>query len=1005
MRNLKKVISSVAAMAIVASSASAFAVTFPDVDANASYVNAVDTLVALKIVEGDDNGLFNPDNNVTRAEFTKMAVGALNETAAAQAQSVSQFKDAANTSVHWAAGFVAQGVADGFINGMDDETFAPDAQVTYAQACKMLVAAIGYTSYAEAAGGWPTGYVSQASSLDITKGVSGTNDKALTRSECAVMIYNALKAPLCVIDEWETQVTLTGTVQTPKLKKLDGKEGRDYQTLLTDKHDAYVVKGRVTTNYQGSSGSLKKDEVKYDVEVADNYDDILDVKKGHTEDNQTFKVGDTKAADMLFAYTEAIVQKDKDADEWTILSIVNYGNAKTVEFKADDLADDDSTIGTDYAGNKKIPVYKGGSTSSTTKYDLAADAKIYVNGVEDTSAATLNEKIADYILANPTGTVQLVDQTDVGSTSTDGKYDKIMVTFYVDAVVDYVTTTSSYARIYFKNSQISAMRMEWDPEDKDIEVKFTKDGADVAYTDLAEFDVLSIKYNMVEEGVASDALTDDDFYDVLVSQSVVEGSVTNRDSEDQTVRVGGADYDLVYNDGVYSTKTQSMTSINDYELGTDYKLYLDAFGYVAHFDEGSSDKNYGVIVAMYTNSGDDYPTVRMISSDAKVIAHECKDMNEANKFYNYAISGNPNGSATYASFNKNTPAIKARILEGETVCTYKLSAGKLKFDKAYNAVNAGKGDDLEYKANSSKIGSYSISDAASKIIDMDDYMNNNDTVVKTLSVSDFEDEATYDAFFYDKNSDSVYRFAIVFKGTSSIRPESQLAVVKKANGQSDTDGTTTWSYTVLRAGEEVEVRVDDSTTQLSEGAVIAYTVNSDGYVDSDKLYVVYTPDSTYEATRAAMLGYADFGKVLNNVQVVTSGKNAGKYEIAYEGKTSTSKDVFAYAGVVYKKNGNNLELFTKQVGTVSSTLTDIEDISLSGATVYLYDYNYQSGKGSRVSVATATQSDSIYNGTYDDADKTQVNWNKVIDQDAKPLLAFVKEVDGDVTDCVLIQSK
>ena len=84
-KNLKKVISSAAAVAIVASSASAFAVTFPDVDESASYANAVETVSALGVVVGDDNGLFNPDANVTRAEFTTMVVRALGEEAAATA--------------------------------------------------------------------------------------------------------------------------------------------------------------------------------------------------------------------------------------------------------------------------------------------------------------------------------------------------------------------------------------------------------------------------------------------------------------------------------------------------------------------------------------------------------------------------------------------------------------------------------------------------------------------------------------------------------------------------------------------------------------------------------------------------------------------------------------------------------------------------------------------------------------------------------------------------------
>lgn len=1008
MRNLKKVISSVAAMALVASSASAFAVTFPDVDASASYANAVQTLTALKVVRGDDKGLFNPDNNVTRAEFTTMAVGALNETAAAQAQMTSEFTDAANTQQHWAAGYIAQGVADGFINGMGDGTFAPDEQVTYAQAAKMLVAAVGYTSYAEAAGGWPSGYVSQASSLGITKGVSATNDTALTRAQCAVMVYNAMLVPLCVIDEWETQVTLTGTVQTPKLKKLDGKENRDYQTLLTDKHDAYLVKGRVISTPRDTS--LDKDEVKYNIEVSDNFDDTINISNSNKNNDfsEKFKVGETDAINMQFAYTEAIVQKDEDSDEFTILSITNYGNSKIVEFEADDLADDDKTIAVDqntglntnYVDNvnqPKLPVYKSSSSSTTTKYDLAygdnylTTAVMYVNGVE--VGVVTDANIKDYILNNTTGKVTLVDKTEVGSTSTDGKYDYIMVTYYVDAVVDYVSASSSSVKVYFKNAENRATRMEWDPDDSDLDLTFTKDGAKIAYTDLNEFDVLSIQYDML-----NDSLTDFDYANIVVSSNVVTGNATSKDTTDYTVTVAGTEYDV--NENLVDITGDAV------ELGTEYTFYIDAFGYVAYIDEGSSDKNYGVIVAMYRSSGDDYPTVRLITSDAKVVAYECKDDTEAAKFYSYATTGTANANATVPTgnsiFTKNT--IATQIKSGATVCQYKLASGKIKFDKAYT----GYGDaDLEYKANSQKVGSYSISDAASKLIDMDEYMNNDTSTVSTLSVADFEDEATYTAYFFDKNNDSVYRFGIVFEGTSSIRPETQLAVVAKVNGQKDTEnGDTCNSYTVYRANQEVELLIEqgtvyesDGTTAatIAEGSVIAYTMGSEGYAETDDVYVLYTPASTYQGNLANILANNDFNAQLDWVQKVSSGKNEGKYEIAYAGKTSSSKDVFAYVGAVYRKQNNTLELFTKQSNNVSN-VADVVDLSLGSATgTYTFDYGKRVDKGVRLEVGTANQTNSTYNPIFIN-DKNQVQWGL---DDIEPMTAFVKEVDGDVTDVIL----
>ena len=73
-KNLKKVISSVAALTMVASSVAAFAVDFPDVESTASYAQAVQELSALDVISGYDDGTFGPDKLVTRAEITKMIV-------------------------------------------------------------------------------------------------------------------------------------------------------------------------------------------------------------------------------------------------------------------------------------------------------------------------------------------------------------------------------------------------------------------------------------------------------------------------------------------------------------------------------------------------------------------------------------------------------------------------------------------------------------------------------------------------------------------------------------------------------------------------------------------------------------------------------------------------------------------------------------------------------------------------------------------------------------------
>ena len=477
-----------------------------------------------------------------------MVVRALGEEAAATAATTSSFTDAANTSVHWAAGYIAQGVADGWINGYGDGTFKPDNTVTYAEAVKMLVSAIGYELYAQNAGGYPSGYLSYGGSLDIIDGVSVEgNSTELTRSQCAVLVNNAMQAPLVLTGDITVGGSL-GTVTEQQYTTMNG-TGSGWQTLLTKFHDAYVVRGRVMETSKSQSGSgLDDDEVSFRVEAADNFDNEYYGSTGSDPVEFDMRVGDTDAANRIFEYSEAVVQKNKDTDEWVILSITTYGQSKTETFAASDVDSDGMGISdpvdtTDFSGvltdssmgNYRIPVFKGTSTS-TTKYRVDENVALYVNGVE--VSADLDDAFGKYVLLNSVGDVTLIDSTEPGSTSTDGYYDFIMVDYYVDAVVDSVTESSSNIRMFFKanDSNVAQSRLQWDPENEDVTVTFTKDDAEIAYTDVAEFDVLSIAYD-VEVGFAQST-----FYDVIVSSNTVSGRVTSRDEEDGVVTIYGNEY-------------------------------------------------------------------------------------------------------------------------------------------------------------------------------------------------------------------------------------------------------------------------------------------------------------------------------------------------------------------------------------------------------------------------------------------------------------------------------
>ncbi|MGN0182514.1 MAG: S-layer homology domain-containing protein [Candidatus Ornithomonoglobus sp.] len=301
----KKLVSAAAALAITVGASTAFAV-FPDVSETDGCYTAVNLLSALGIVEGDENGYFNPSDKVTRAEFTKMVVNMIGQEDVANSLTTTDFED---SKEHWAAGYIQTGAANGFINGYDAAHFGPDDTVTYAQAVKMLVSVTGYTVYAENKGGWPAGYITYGSTLGITKNISGaSNNTEITRELAAVLIYNALSVPL---------VEVSYSTVNPAYSIMDGKNGRDYKTLLTEKHDTYTVLGRITET-SNQSKALSKNQVKYQVEVSDNFDGKAYSKAA---ESVTMNIGSTNAKDFFLYYTEAVVQKDALTDEYTILSI------------------------------------------------------------------------------------------------------------------------------------------------------------------------------------------------------------------------------------------------------------------------------------------------------------------------------------------------------------------------------------------------------------------------------------------------------------------------------------------------------------------------------------------------------------------------------------------------------------------------------------------------------------------------------------------------------------
>lgn len=903
-KNLKKVISSVAALTMVASSVAAFAVDFPDVESTASYAQAVQELSALDVISGYDDGTFGPDKLVTRAEITKMIVDALAERSSAEASTEStKFADV--SADHWAKGYINQGVADGFIAGMSDTEFDPDANVTYVQAQKMLVSAIGYETYAQAQGGWPIGYKTYAASLDITKGISGITDSTeLTRAQVAQMIDNAMDAPLCVIASWKTE--WNGT-KTPNLEVRDGKEGRAYETLFTEKHDAYKVYGRVTET--SKTGSVDTDKVTFQVEKADNFDD--EEVKADSPVSEDMYIGDSKADNYLRTYSQALIQKNDD-DEYTILSIAAAAANKSVTVASEDFDENKST-------DEALYFFPAGTTKGSTKYqlDTTNGVTIYINGVESSKSIA---ELRDYLDNNETASVTLQKETETGSTSTSAKYNTIMVSSYVTAIVDEVIDKTNETSVNFDtySSGIQA-KMTVNKDDDNYTYSFKLDGKEIEAKDLQQNDVLNISYD------TTGSFRESSFYDVIVTRNVVDGvKCTSINDSKGEYTIGGTKY-----------KAAEGMDI-DVETSTEYSLYLDHFGRIAKADENSVSKNYGVLKNIYKKAGGDY-MAQIITK--KGTEEEYKvDSDNVKAYKSYLVKSDADG-AVYDSTNKKTDAYPKQVVE------YSVSSSSNKITIKNGGVIAPTTADAEYKESGNKIGSVKMADST-VILDLSEV----DTKDTYSVVSSLNDGSNYVAYGYDKSkSDNTYRFVIITEGTSSVfNSETQLAIF---NGSEvvDNDGDKT-AYNLVVNGEEKQFILDDDVVitgnkgetvadnAFDEGDVLVYATNSEGYIS--RIYSVFAAQNVLNGS-----SFEDFrtNAFKNQSSVLADTKFADLL-------SDDDNDVNVVFGPVVDKSGNNITIGTVTKNADGKYVVNYDEgleVNYSNAKIYTYDFA-ASSKNSRV---------------------------------------------------------
>ncbi|MBE9036821.1 glycoside hydrolase family 10 protein [aff. Roholtiella sp. LEGE 12411] len=167
----------------------------------------IEALVGRRILNGYPNGIFRPDNSLTRAEFAAILTNAF--PTVTQKREYISFGDVPTN--HWAAAAIQTAYEKGFISGFPDKTFRPNNRITRIEVLVSLVSGLGIATkikpnllsalpqiYQDAAQipEYGRNQIAIATSAGLVANFPNIKllnpNLAATRSDVAVIIYQAL---------------------------------------------------------------------------------------------------------------------------------------------------------------------------------------------------------------------------------------------------------------------------------------------------------------------------------------------------------------------------------------------------------------------------------------------------------------------------------------------------------------------------------------------------------------------------------------------------------------------------------------------------------------------------------------------------------------------------------------------------------------------------------------------------------------------------------------------
>ena len=568
MRNLKRALSLAMASIMVLGMmvVGAGAVSYDDFSDKDKIVNddAVSMLVELNVINGKDDGSFDPEGIVTRAEMAKMICVVLNGGKDPSLGNVSNYTYT-DTVGHWAAAYIEYCTTLGIVAGDGTGKFNPSNTVTGAEAAKMLLVALGFKSEIEGFTGanWAVNVNVRANQKGLFDELSINPSEGLTRDNAAQMVWNALDAGVVSYDY--TLIT-DGSSITSSPTLIDNES----KTLLTDKFKVAKLEGVIVANENATSTgtAVEKEDVTVLLLTSDD--------AGSKQDKGAKITLKTATAANLLGKSVTMFAKDwKNGAYQTVL-----GNPVV---SSDNMI---ATISEDSdAGDVK---------------DALKDA-----GIKEVSKAVL---VQNFIRATDKDDKELTisGMADVAKLTGNG-IEVIVISNDNDNKADFVIRTKMIA------GKVSAYNAKGNDGDGYITVTALTDIAKADQIAGAEFADVKGSEDLAKDDIVLYYRVGDTFY--AEKADSVNVTVTSTKGDDQ-IKDGSNTYKASALSSKYDDDNNTVLT-TAVEPDDEVTLYLDNFGYVVYTDAVTAADEYMFITGSDASvkSGFESLTIKGVLSD------------------------------------------------------------------------------------------------------------------------------------------------------------------------------------------------------------------------------------------------------------------------------------------------------------------------------------------------------------------------------------------------------